>query len=342
MKAAILVEQRQPLVIADIEMPAELLYGQVLVKIHYSGICGSQIGEIDGVKGPDKFLPHLLGHEAGGIVEHCGPGITKVKPGDRVVLHWRPGEGIQAPTAKYQWGNRTVNAGWVTTFSEATIVSENRVTVIPKELDLEIAALYGCAITTGFGVVFNDAKLQLGESIAVFGVGGVGLSVILAAKLSSAYPIIAIDLYDHKLQKAIEFGATHVINSAHQDVSKVITTLSPGGVDVAVDNTGIREVRELAYELTHKRGRTVLVGVPKSPGEKMSLDSLPLHFTKTITGSHGGSIDPSYHIPRLIRLQQQGRFDPKGMITHSFTLDEINLALEAMRRGEVIRCTIRM
>ena len=342
MKAAILVEQKQPLVIADIERPSELQYGQVLVKIHFSGICGSQIGEIDGVKGPDRFLPHLLGHEAGGVVEQCGPGVTKVKPDDHVVLHWRKGSGIEAPTPKYQWGDQVVNAGGVTTFSEYTVVSENRITPIPKDFDLEIAALYGCALTTGFGVVFNNARLQIGESIAIFGAGGLGLSSILAAKLSSAYPIIAVDIYDDKLQKAREFGATHTINSNSQDVSKHILEILPQGADVAVDNTGIRSVRELAYEVTSKQGRTILVGVPKMPGEKMSIESLPLHFTKSITGSHGGEIEPSYHIPRLIQLQQKGYFNPKGMISHSFTLDEINKAIDAMRQGGIIRCTISM
>ena len=126
MKAAILVEQRKPLVVTEVELPQTLDVGQVLVKVHYSGICGSQLGEIDGVKGPDKFLPHLLGHEASGTVVDIGPGVKHVQRGNKVVLHWRKGAGIDATPAKYRWAGQTVNAGFVTTFSEYTIVAESR------------------------------------------------------------------------------------------------------------------------------------------------------------------------------------------------------------------------
>ena len=125
MKSAILVESKKPLVVADIDLPNKLEFGQILVKIYYSGICGAQINEIDAVKGPDKYLPHLLGHEGSGIVEKIGDGVTRIKPGDHVVLHWRPSSGIQSSTATYSWNGKKVNAGWVTKFNEKTIVSED-------------------------------------------------------------------------------------------------------------------------------------------------------------------------------------------------------------------------
>src|SRR3954463_15943317 len=137
-QAAILVEQHKPLVIDEVEIPA-LGYGQVLVEIKVSRICGSQLGEIDGVKGPDRYLPHLLGHEGGGIVREIGPEVSHVKPGDHVVLHWRPGAGIQAGPAKYRLGSQTVNAGNITTFQNLTVVSENRLTRIPSDVDFETA-----------------------------------------------------------------------------------------------------------------------------------------------------------------------------------------------------------
>jgi len=168
MKSAILVESKQPLVIANIELPDKLQFGQVLVKVYYSGICGAQINEIDALKGPDKFLPHLLGHEGSGIVEEIGEGVKTVKPGDHVVLHWRQSSGIQSSTAKYSWNGKKVNAGWVTTFNEKAIVSENRLTTISKNADLKTAALYGCAITSGFGAVNNDAKqLELSVTLLI-------------------------------------------------------------------------------------------------------------------------------------------------------------------------------
>ncbi|MEI8064346.1 MAG: alcohol dehydrogenase catalytic domain-containing protein, partial [Verrucomicrobiota bacterium] len=176
-RAAILVESNKPLVVDEIDLP-KLDVGQVLVRIHVSGICGAQLNEIAAIKGTDKFLPHLLGHEGGGMVEEVGPGVTQVKPGDRVCLHWRKGAGIHAQPAKYRWQNRVVNSGWVTTFSDYAIVSENRVTPIPPNAPFEIAALMGCAVTTALGLINNDAKVKIGQSVAVFGCGGVGLSIV--------------------------------------------------------------------------------------------------------------------------------------------------------------------
>src|SRR5262249_32148541 len=159
--------------------------GQVLVKIQQSGICGAQLGEIAGVKGPDKFLPHLLGHEGGGVVEDVGPGVSHVKKGDHVVLHWRKGVGIQAKPSNYRWMERVVNAGWVTTFSEYTVASENRVTPIPKDIPFDIASLMGCAVTTALGLINNDAQVKIGQSVAVLGCGGVGLNMVQGAALVS-------------------------------------------------------------------------------------------------------------------------------------------------------------
>ena len=176
-RAAILVEQKKPLVIEEVEVPA-LKLGQVLVKVLASGICGSQIGEINGVKGPDRFLPHLLGHEGCGTVLEIGEGVRTVKPGDRVVLHWRKGAGLESVTPTYNSRLGTVNAGWVTTFNEHAVISENRVTAVPADFDVEAAALFGCAVTTAFGVVTNNAQVAIGQSVVVFGAGHVGQAVV--------------------------------------------------------------------------------------------------------------------------------------------------------------------
>jgi S-(hydroxymethyl)glutathione dehydrogenase / alcohol dehydrogenase len=342
MKAAILVENKKPLVVADIDLPKDLEYGQVLVRVHYSGICGAQINEIEAVKGADKFLPHLLGHEGGGVVEKCGPGVKIVKTGDHVVMYWRKGEGIQSATPKYKWDEKTVNSGWVTTFNEYAVVSENRVTPIPKNYDLKYATLYGCALTTAFGVIHNDAKMKCGESIVIFGAGGVGSAIILAAKTAGAYPIIAVDINDFKLKMAKKFGATDIINSKIENCKlKIENCLGKEGADITVDTTGINKIRELAYEIASKKGKAVLVGVPRH-GDKMSIDSFPLHFTKVLTGSHGGDSNPTYDIPRLVRLEQSGGFDLKEMITKVYSLDKINEAIDAVRHKDVIRCVIDM
>ncbi len=340
MKAAILIKQKAPLEVADIEAPKSLDYGQVFVKVLVSGICGSQIGEIDGVKGPDRWLPHLLGHEACAVVQACGPGVTRVRPNDYVVLHWRPAPGIDAQTPTYNWNGKTVNAGKVTTFNEYAIVSENRMTPVPADTDPEVAALMGCAVTTGLGVICNNAQLKIGESIAIFGIGGVGLNIVQGASLVNANPIIAVDLYDHKLDLARKFGATHLINATKTDPkAEVLKIAGNAGVDVAVDNTGSTGVIETAYEVTSASGRTVLVGVPPKD-KKVSIYTLPLHFEKKLLGSHGGESYPATDIPRYLNLHRQGKLSFDGMVSHRFALDEINTAIDLMRKGEVIRCLI--
>jgi len=341
MYAAILVENGKPLAVAEVVLPEQLEYGQVLVRVRASGICGSQIGEIDGVKGPDKFLPHLLGHEGGGIVEDTGPGVRQVKRGDRVVLHWRKGAGIEAPTPKYTWEGRVVNAGWVTTFNERAVVSENRVTRVDDDVPFEVAALLGCAVTTGFGVVTNDARVRIGESIAVYGVGGVGLCVVQGAALAGAWPIIAIDRDADKLALAVRFGATHTLDTALDGRPAAIRAIAAGGVDVAVDTTGHVPLIEEAYEVASPRGRTVLVGVPRV-GEKARLYTLPLYFGKTLRGSHGGQAEPATDIPRYVNLWRLGRLHLQEMITHTLPLGEINDAIALLRTGGAGRCVIRM
>ena len=253
-KAAILVEQRKPLVIDEVETPA-LGYGQVLVQIKVSRICGSQIGEVDGVKGPDKFLPHLLGHEGGGVVMETGPEVTRVKAGDHVVLHWREASGIQSRPAKYDWRGKVANAGYVTTFNEFAVVSENRLTPIPVDTDFELASLMADTLTTGFGVINNDAKVKLGESVVVIGCGGIGLGVLLGAKLAGACPLIGVDLFPHKLDLALGIGATHVINSHEGDFAEQVRTILDGKpADVVIDGTGNPAILEKALALTGPRG----------------------------------------------------------------------------------------
>ncbi|KZD05695.1 zinc-binding dehydrogenase [Thalassospira xiamenensis] len=342
-KAAILVEQRQPLVIADLSLPEQLEVGQVLVKIHYSGICGSQLGEIDGAKGPDRWLPHLLGHEGSGVVLAVGPGVKHVSTGDKVVLHWRPGPGIEAAAPKYRWGEKTVNAGWITTFNEMAVVSENRLTRIPQDSNMEVAPLLGCAVTTGFGTVLNNAQLRIGESIVVFGAGGVGLNMVQAAAMTSGHPIIAVDVFDGRLELALQMGATHTINAQKVDVdARIKEILGDQDLDVFIDNTGKPEIIERGYALTGPKGRVVLVGVPKK-GNDILIYSLPLHFGKIITGSHGGETIPDQDIPRYMRLFAEGKLRLAELLTETFTLDDINTAIQGMRDGMISgRCLIKM
>ena len=332
-RAAILVEQKKNLIVDTIQMPEKLNVGQVLVKVLYSGICGSQIGEIDGAKGEDKYLPHLLGHEGSGIVESVGPGVKTVKEGDTVVLHWKKGDGIQSEPPLYKWKGRDLNAGWVTTFNEYAIVSENRCTFIPEDISKKEAALFGCAVTTGFGVVENNAHIKMGESVVVFGAGGIGLNIVQAAKLVSAYPIIGVDLHQNRLDLAKKLGATHTINSSKGDFhDELKNILNERPLDVFIDNTGIPSIIQMGYELVNHQGTVVLVGVPKN-GNNINIFSLPLHFGKTITGSFGGECHPERDIPRYIELLRKGILSLDDVISECYKLNDINNAIKSMRSG---------
>ncbi len=342
-KAAILVEQNKPLVVAEIELPDKLDVGQVLVRIEYSGICGSQLGEIDGAKGDDRFLPHLLGHEGSGEVVAIGSGVRHVQVADKVVLHWRKGLGIEAVPPQYRWNGSVLNAGWITTFNEYAVVSENRLTTIPADSDLDVAALFGCAVTTGFGVVVNNAKVKIGDSVVVFGAGGVGLNIVQAAAMSSACPLIAVDLYDNRLELAKNLGASHTINASKENTEeRIAEILGNENLDVFIDNTGNTDIIETGYGITGPQGRVILVGVPRK-GHDISIYSLPLHFGKTITGSHGGEAVPQDDIPRYLRLFNQDRLKLKELITEIYELADINTAIKKMRDGSISgRCLIRM
>lgn len=341
MRGAVLTGIGRPLEIADLQIPP-LSYGQVLVRLWRSGICGSQIGEMDGVKGPDPHLPHLLGHEGSGIVEEVGQGVTTVRPGDAVVLHWRKGAGIQSAPPSYRWGARTVNAGWVTTFNEKAVVSENRLTAIPRGVDPDAAALLGCAVTSGFGVVTNTARVRIGESVVVLGAGGVGLCAVLGASLASACPVVAVDLHPGKLDLARRLGATAALDARQEEVDAAVRAAVGGdGADVVIETTGHVPQIERAYALTHPRGRTILVGVPPA-GSRASFYTLPLHSGKVLTGTTGGEAAPHEEIPRYLRLLRERKVDLSPLVTDTVRLEGIQGAVERLRRGEILgRCMIR-
>lgn len=337
-RAAILVEQRKPLVLDEVEIPP-LSYGQVLVRIRASRICGSQLGEIDGAKGPDRYLPHLLGHEAAGVVLETGPEVSRVKAGDHVVLHWRPAAGIQARPCQYRLGTQVINAGNITTFQDISVISENRLTPVPADTDPEVGSLLADTLTTGFGAILRNANVRIGESVMVVGVGGIGLGAVLGARLAGAHPIIAADIQDHKLEKAREFGATHLINTRREDLADAVRHILGSGCDVTIDGTGIPAVIEQEWKATAPQGRVVLIGVMRHD-QQFSLNTLPLHFGKVLTGSEGGSSIPHVDIPRYLRMIKDGRFDPRSFVTHRCDLNQVNEAIATMRSGESIHTMI--
>lgn len=334
MRAAILTQLGKPLELVDLVHHSRIAFGQVRVKIKYSGICGAQINEIDGTKGDDKFLPHCLGHEGVGEVIEIGVGVRTVDLGDVVVLHWRPSDGLQCDPPVYWQADRNpgrqINAGWVTTFQTEAVVSENRVTRLPDCIDLKVAPLFGCALTTAYGVITRDADVKPGQSVLVIGVGGVGMAIVQIAALVSAAPIVAVDLVMWKRIAALNLGATDAINVAPISL-----------FDVVIDTTGKSDVIETAYTLTAKHGKTILVGVPRHD-DPITIHSLPLHFGKVLTGSHGGGAVPHEDIPRLAKLVRAGKLKLDGLVTHEFPLEQVNDALALVRSGEAGRVLLRM
>ena len=343
MQAAILAIQGEPLVIDSVQLPSNLSPGQVLVRVHYTSVCGSQVAMIDGKRGKDPYLPHLLGHEGSGTVEEVGPGVRTVVEGDHVVLHCGIGEGIESETSNYRWKGKHLNAGWVTTFNQYAVVSENRLTAIPPDFNLSLAPLFGCAVLTGLGAI-GKAGIEPGSSVVILGAGGVGLNLIQGAALVSAYPIVSVDIADAKLHLARQLGATHCINPQRRDLTREIPRIVGDALaDVVIDSTGHVEMLETAYQLTRTDGVTMLISGPKA-GYNVSLNPEPLHFGRTVTGFQVITEScPHRQIPRHIKLANAGKLKLKELITESASLDDINTVVEKMRNGELTgRCIIQL
>ncbi len=332
MKSAVLVELNKPLFLSEVEV-GELSVGQVLVRVLVSGICGSQLHEISGHKGNGKFLPHLMGHEGCGIVEEIGPGVALVKPGDKVVMHWRPGLGIEADFPKYKLNGKSFSSGKVNTLTEKAIVSENRLTVVPQDTDPEFAALLGCSLTTALGVIDNESDLKFGERVAVFGCGGVGLNVLAAARLAGAGEIYAVDRSASKNEICLDQGA----NFFFSDIAKI-----PNKIDLIVDTTGNIDVISQAFNMLSNRGRMILLGQPK-PGQALVIPEA-IEFFKgsgmAIKASQGGSTVPQEDIPRYLQLLRLGLISVQELITHRFSLTDVNLAFDLLKSGNAGRIMI--
>lgn len=340
MKAAVLYELNKPLVIEDLEIP-QLKRGQVLVKILCSGVCPTQINEVKGIKGVDKYLPHTLGHEASGIVEDISIDVKKVKVGDYVVLHWMKGSGIDVGSTEYLSGNRKINSGAITTFSEYAVISENRMTKIPKEVPPDVASLLGCAVLTGGGMVKNNLKTTSHNTIAVFGVGGLGMSAVLLASSIGCSTIIAVDIKDDKLKLAKDCGATHIINAIKEDPIYKIKEITNGGVDRAVEASGINKTIEDAFE-SIKNGGTLVFAANVVKGSKICLDPWDLINGKRILGTYGGSAKPDEDIPYYVDLYLKGKLTIEKLITHNYKLEEINQSFKDVEEGKVGRAIIWM
>jgi S-(hydroxymethyl)glutathione dehydrogenase/alcohol dehydrogenase len=338
MKAAVLRGLDQPLEIVSGLRWAALRRGQVLVKLAYSGVCHSQLMEARGLRGQDAYLPHLLGHEGSGQVIEVGPEVSKVNVSDFVVLGWIKGRGIDGGGTRYHRGDEAFNAGGVTTFNEYAVVSENRLIRLAEGVPLDVAVLFGCAVPTGAGIVLNEIQPAPGSSIAIFGLGGIGLSALMATKLFDFSTVIAIDVAESKLQLALEFGATKAVNSASADPLAEIASLTDGrGVDYSIDASGMATAIEMAFRSVRRSGGLCVFASHPAAGESIRLDPYELICGKQIKGTWGGACDPDRDIPRLMELYLEGKLPLERLITKRYSLDHINEALEDLAHGRVGR-----
>ncbi|KQP46242.1 zinc-dependent alcohol dehydrogenase family protein [Pseudorhodoferax sp. Leaf274] len=349
----------RPLRIETVEL-AGPQRGEVLVRIAAAGLCHSDLSVVNGDR--PRPLPMALGHEAAGVVQQVGEGVHDLAPGDHVVVVFVPSCGHCAPCAEgrpalCEPGAAANGAGTLlgggrrlaldgqplhhhlgcSVFAEYATVDRNSLVKIDPRVPLEHAALFGCAVLTGVGAVVNTAQVRAGESVAVVGLGGVGLAAILGAHAAGARQIIAVDLSDAKLEQARALGATHTVNAAQPDAEALVRAMSGGGVEHAFEFAGAIRALELAYQVTRRGGNTVTAGLP-GPAARFALPVVNLVAEeRTLKGSYIGTCVPSRDVPRYIALYLQGRLPVDRLLSGTLPLEQINEGFDRLHRGEAVR-----
>lgn len=350
--------QSQPLKIETVQL-APPGPGELLVRVRAAGLCHSDLSVIDGSR--PRVMPMVLGHEAAGEVVELGADTAAYKVGDAVVFSFVPSCGHCAPCASgraalcepgaaantagsllsggRRWGEGLHHHLGVSGFAEYTVVSARSAVRVDPSLPAEIAALFGCAVMTGVGAVVNTAQVRAGESVAIFGLGGVGLAALLGAVACGAHPIYAVDVFPAKLELARALGATHTLLAGADTVAQ-LRELSSGGVHYAIETVGHEQVLTQAYAATRRGGTTLTVGLPH-PQKMFSVPAVSLVAEeRTVKGSYMGSAVPSRDLPRYIALYQAGRLPVDRLLTHRLKLEQVNEGFDRLARGEAVRQVI--
>lgn len=351
--------QSQPLQIRNVTLDGPGP-GELLVRVRAAGLCHSDLSVIDGSR--PRVMPMVLGHEAAGEIVETGPDTPGFTAGDAVVFAFVPSCGhcsycVEGRAALCEPGAKTNTAGtllsgarrWhaeddsdlhhhlgVSGFAEYTVVSARSAVRIDRDLLPEIAALFGCAVMTGVGAIVNTARVAPGQSVAIFGMGGVGLAALLGAVAAGANPIVAIDVLPAKLELARSLGATHTVLAGPDTVAQ-IREATRGGADFAIETAGVEIALAQAYAATRRGGTTVTVGLPH-PQKQFAISAVSLVAEeRTVKGSYMGSAVPSRDLPRFIDLYRAGRLPVDRLLTHTLKLDDINAAFDRLARGEAVR-----
>jgi Zn-dependent alcohol dehydrogenase len=342
--AAIMIGPDQPLVIDEIDVP-EPGPNQVIVKQTATGVCASQIHEL--TKTPQEKCPCVLGHEGVGVVTHVGKNVTHLQEGDWAIITWVPRagypgrgfvEGLSPIGTKYQ---DTLVSGSIGTFTEHCLVSDQLAVKIPAEQASPESSIVGCAVLTGAGAVLHTAKVRTEESVVVVGVGGIGLSALKMASLLQAYPVIAVDLSDEKLDFARQWGATHTINATKDNPVEAVWEITAKGADYAFDAVGTVATHESILEMVRGGGpganniggMAVLIGWPQTEF-KLNAEHFVFH-QRQYRGSHGSSI-PDKDFPMYLRLAKEAKFPLDKLVTRSYGLDQANEALADLNEGRIL------
>jgi alcohol dehydrogenase len=351
--------QSKPLSIETVEL-APAGKNEVLIKISAAGLCHSDLSVINGDR--PRPMPMALGHEASGVVAELGEGVTDLEVGDHVVVVFVPSCGHCAPCAEgrpalCEPGAAANAAGTLlggsrrlaldgqdlhhhlgcSVFAEYATVSRRSVVKIDRRVPLDEAALFGCAVLTGVGAVVNTARVQMGASVAVVGLGGVGLAALIGARTAGARQMLAVDLSEAKLDQAMDLGATHVVNAGSPDAREHIRSITNGGVDYAFEFAGSIRALELAYGITRRGGCTVTAGLPP-PHATFALGAVNLVAEeRTLKGSYIGTCVPSRDIPHYLDLYMQGRLPVQKLLTGRLTLERINEGFDLLHEGKAVR-----
>ena len=366
MRAAILEKSGEPLKVVDDVDIIDPRSGEVRVRVRYSGVCHSDLSIVNGVFPAEG--PIILGHEASGVVDAVGAGITHLQPGDPVVLTPTPPCGhcyfcqrdehslctdsasimtnalMDGETGLSRGGQRVLRGVGVGAFAEYVITTAHGAIKIPEDVPLDVVCVIGCAVQTGVGAVFNTAQVEAGATVLVMGLGGIGQSAVQGAAAAGASMIIASDPLAERREKARIFGATHTLDPAAEDVVEACMNLTGGiHVDYAFETAGVAGLAEVGLAAVRSGGTVVCVGAPPMDA-KITIDMSALFVTtqKKLTGCFLGGCNSPYEIPRLIRLWQAGRLDLEGMITKRRQLEDINGAFEDMTAGRGIRTVIEI
>jgi S-(hydroxymethyl)glutathione dehydrogenase/alcohol dehydrogenase len=338
MKAAFINQLNKPLIIRDNISYENLKKGQVLVKIKYAGICGSQLYEIYGGRDNKKYIPHLLGHEATGIVIDYHPSVKKIKKNDRVILTWIKSDGIQAENPNYYYGNVKLNSGSITTFSSESIVSENRLIELPKDISYRKGVILGCAFPTGAGMILNQIKKTKGKKIAFIGLGGVGVSALLTALNFNFKEIYAFDLDLKKIQKLKnEIGQKKINFNSFSNEDKI---KFKDYFDYAIETSGSIQGIEAGLSIINNSGKLVFASHPEK-GKKISIDPFELIKGKKIYGSWGGEVDYLKQKKTLFKIFKGIKNVEKIFMDNIYSFNNINRAISDLKSNKVLRPIIK-